>query len=438
MTKTRFNLPRGMRDIEYMEMAKRRWVEERIQEVLTRYGFMIVEPSPIEDLATLEAKCGPSIRDEIYWFEDKAGRKQGLRFDLTVGLARMAASHQEWFLPLKLSAYSNMWRYDEPQHARYRCFYQWDAEIFGAANVEADAEIIALSLDIMENLGLKNTRAHISNRKLIEGYLKHLNLENGEPMDAAFRAVDKISKQPADKVLSELIASGLAKKAADELLSFITNKGEASKVLENLPPQVLMDERIKAAVDRLRQLFNILETLGMGRRCLLDSSIVRGISYYDGMVFEVFDEGCRDIGAVVGGGRFDELCAIYGRDIPGVGAAGGIERIMLALEKTNILPSTTQAPTVFVAAVDDSVRDETWRITRKLRNQGIPTDIDLKQRSFTKQLEYANALGVAYTVIVGPRELQKGLVKVKDMKRRVENEVPLDKLETQVTPRSVD
>ena len=162
-----FVLPRGIRDIEPDEMAKRNWVYERIRDVFRRYAFQEMEPATLEELRTLEAKSGPAIKDEIYWFNDKAGRSIGLRFDLTVGMARMVAGRSDLPEPMKLAAIGGNWRYDEPQFGRYRYFTQWDAEIFGSDDPAADAEVISLSMDILNNVGLREFEVRISNRKVI-------------------------------------------------------------------------------------------------------------------------------------------------------------------------------------------------------------------------------------------------------------------------------
>ena len=158
-----FSLPRGMKDIDPEEMSRRIWLYDKIREIVLRYGFQLVEPSTIENLETLEAKSGPAIRNEIYWFKDKAERSLGLRFDLTVGLTRMIASRTDLPEPIKYATIGGNWRYDEPQFGRYRYFTQWDVEIFGSASPSADAEVICVGADILENVGLKNFKIKISN-----------------------------------------------------------------------------------------------------------------------------------------------------------------------------------------------------------------------------------------------------------------------------------
>ena len=432
MSKPSFAIPRGMKDIDREEMAKRLWVEDRILEVLRTYGFQLVEPSPIESLETLEAKCGPAIKDEIYWFEDKAGRKQGLRFDLTVGLSRMVATDTFLPMPLKVCALSNMWRYDEPQFGRYRCFYQWDAEIFGSPEVEADGEAISLSIDTLKNLGLSTVSARINSRKLIEGFLKLNGINTQTQLESALRTIDKFRKLPEKELRAEFEKIGISKVTTERILELASIQGPPEKVLAEIPLNVKNHESAAKGLEDLNRLVDILGAFGKLGQCLYDMSIVRGIGYYDGIVFEVYENKDSQIGAVVGGGRFDGLCKTFGRDIPATGAAGGIERIILALEKAGVLPNLNQAPKVFVATVDDSVLAEAWKIVGQLRSAGISADFDLKKRSLSRQLEFANTLGVSFTIILGPRELQKRTAKLRDMRSRREKEVELTKIADEI------
>jgi histidyl-tRNA synthetase len=419
-----FTTPRGMRDIDQVEMAYRSWMYQKIQGTLRLYGFQMVEPTAVENLATLEAKAGPDIRKEIYWFEDKAGRRLGLRFDLTVGITRMVANRLELPEPIKLCAISEMWRYDEPQFGRYRNFSQWDAEIYGASGQEADAEVICLGMDILESLGLSDYEVRISNRKLTEGFLKARGLRSKEKIEAAIRVIDKLGKLSSEQVMVELRAVGLQEDLVQQIMEFANLKGRPDKVLSESPSR--LEDEGRKGLEELSKLADILETFDKIERCIYDFRIVRGIGYYDGIVFEAYDRVGEDIGAIFAGGRYDGLCRIYGkRDMPATGVAGGVERIMISMERANLLPKISQAPTVFVVAVNDAARRGCWNITRQLRRMGVPADFDLKGRTLDKQLEYADSIGIPYTIIIGQRELERGVVKLRDMAQRVEKELTL-------------
>ena len=429
-----FTLPRGIRDIEPDELAKRNWVYERIRDVFRRYAFQEMEPATLEELRTLEAKSGPAIKDEIYWFNDKAGRSIGLRFDLTVGMARMVAGRSDLPEPIKFASIGGNWRYDEPQFGRYRYFTQWDAEIFGSDDPTADAEIISLSMDILSNVGLKEFEVRISNRKVIQGFVESLGLRTQEKIEAVFRITDKSHKISSEAAKTELRSEGLETTIADSLVEFTSIQGKPAEVLDKISEVQTRNEEAKLGYGQLDQLADALRGFGKLDRCLFDMSVVRGIGYYDGIVFEAFDKGGEDVGAILGGGRYDKLCAIYGkRSIPATGVAGGIERLLISLERAGVFPKLTQVGTVYVAAVNDQVRQQTYAIAARLRNLGIPSDIDVKRKSLGKQLEYANSLGIPYALIVGPQEIESGRFKLRDMKKRTEDTLTLDEIISRVS-----
>jgi len=423
-----FSLPRGMKDINSEEMTRRLWLYDKIREVVARYGFQLVEPSTIENLETLEAKSGPAIRNEIYWFKDKSERDLGLRFDLTVGLTRMVTSRTDLPEPIKYATIGGNWRYDEPQFGRYRYFTQWDIEIFGAASPAADAEVICVGADIMQNVGLKNFKIRISNRKLTEAYLNQLGLPSGEKLDQTLRIIDKIRKITREEVEKEFIASGIDSSTVEKILDFVSISGAPKDVLQRLVTIDFREDKAKLAIDELKLLAESLEACGRTEICTYDLSIVRGIGYYDGIVFEGYDQA-EEVGAVFGGGRYDGLCKIFGkRDIPATGVAGGVERLMISLEKANLFPKTKPVAKVFIATIQADANLEAAKLATQLREKNIPTQTDLKERSLSKQLEYVNANGIPYMIVLGRRELESRVVKIKNMSTREEVETPLDEV----------
>ena len=424
-----FSLPRGMKDTEAEEMNRRLWVYDKIREVVRRYGFQMVEPTTIENLKTLEAKSGPAIRDQIYWFEDKAGRGLGLRFDLTVGLARMVAGRSDIPEPIKFAAIGGNWRYEEPQFGRYRYFTQWDVEIFGSASPVADAEAICVGADILSNVGLKDYLIRIGNRKLSEAYLKQLGISSQTQLEQSLRIIDKIRKESRQQLVTEFNAINVAGHVVDEIFSYISLNGPSSKVLESLAAFKFQDELALKGVEELTTLADALSASRRSSSCILDLSIVRGIGYYDGIVFEGFDKEGEDVGSIFGGGRYDKLCKVYGkRDIPATGVAGGIERLMISLERANLFPKNRPTAQLYIATVQEGLRNEAIRLSQKLRDNGISAEIDLKGRPLGKQFEYANSLQIPYIIVLGPKELESKVVRVRNMATGAETEVPIPDL----------
>ena len=429
MSSNGFTLPRGMRDTEPEEMVRRLWLYDKIREVVSRYGFRMVEPTTIENLKTLEAKSGTGIRDEIYWFKDKAGRSLGLRFDLTVGLARMIANRTDLPAPIKFATIGGNWRYDEPQFARYRYFTQWDIEIFGSESPLADAEVICVGSDILVNAGLKDFLVRISNRKLAESYLKQLGIRPGEKLEQCLRIIDKMRKESRERLNKDFTALKIKEGTVEEIFSYISINGSPKAVLDKLASFSFTGPEAKTGVEELEMLSDALAAYGRLDRCIYDMSIVRGIGYYDGIVFEAFDKEGEDVGSIFGGGRYDKLCKIYGkRDIPATGVAGGIERLMISLERANLYPKTQLGAKVFVATVREESRLEAVRVAESLRANGIAAEFDLMGRSLSKQLDYANAAKIPYLIVLGPQEIQSKVVKVKEMATGTEMAVPVAEL----------
>lgn len=428
-----FSVPRGMRDIWPEEAAKRVWVAEKVRGVLSKYGFRIVEPSPVEALETLEAKSGPEIREQVYWFKDKAGRNIGLRFDLTVGMTRMVANRFDLAEPIKVGCVGGMWRYEEPQFARYRYFSQWDVEVYGVAEPWADAEIVAVGSEILESVGLADFEVRLSNRKLVEGFLRSLGPRSQAELERIMRVIDKLGRIVPGEAERDLSKAGLSSGNVGEVLRFCSVRGKPKDVLPGLEKGLPENELVRQGFRELAGTVDALGPLGRLSKAVVDLGVVRGIGYYDGMVFEAYDQAGADLGSIFGGGRFDKLCRVYGkRDMPATGVAGGIERLMLSLERKKLFPEVEQRVQVFVATVNEKVRGEAVRVVQVLRGSGVRADYDLKNRSLPRQLQYADGLGVRLSVILGPRELQEGKVRLKDMKAGTERDVSLSAVADEV------
>jgi histidyl-tRNA synthetase len=413
------DLPRGMKDFENIEMQKIEYIREKFLSTSKIFGFELMEPSPIELMSVIEAKSGTTIRDDVYFFNDKGDREVSLRFDFTVGLTRYIAGQKSMKLPAKISAFGGVWRYDEPQKGRYRFFHQWDIEIFGKQNNETDAEIIEFTSKFFSNLGLENIILSISHRKIVQSYVSSI-FESDKPelISDIFRAIDKIQKKSKQEIITEYEKKGYAKEKLEKIIEFSKLKGtpeEISKILdvtqfENWSELTMLFESLKN-----RNVNNIQ----------IDFGIVRGLDYYSGVVFEAFDK-TFNIGALVGGGRYDNLPAVFGRnDIGATGVAGGVERIMLALENQN---STFKIKDdrISVLYVNEEMKSNAIKITSLLRENSIPTDIDLSDKSLKKQMEQST--NSKFVIIVGPDEFLKNMVVVRNMSDRNESQILIPEL----------
>lgn len=392
----KLELPRGLRDIEPQEFNKMEWLREKFIETLRLFGFNKMEPSPLENLSTLETKSGPSIVEEIYYFKDKAQRDLGLRFDLTVGISRYVASRRDLEFPIKIGAFSGVWRYDEPQHGRYRWFYQWDSEIYGKPRTESDAEIIELSTTYFEKVGLKDVRVEINDRKIVEEYITEiLGVREEETVNELLRMLDKTTKKSENEILNEYTSKGFAEEKVRKVLSIGKISGEPGYTLSQL------DKLHLKKTDDLKNIIKELDARGI-KNFHINLGIVRGIDYYSGIVYE-FYEGSLSKLAIAGGGRYDKLMQVFGRsDISATGVAGGVERLMMVLEQKEIL-SNTKKKEIFVAYATEDLKHKAQKIAAELRRIGYPAETDLYSRDLRKQFSYASK-HCGYTIIVAPKE----------------------------------
>lgn len=419
-----FQPPKGMKDIMPDEMSKRKRMYDKIRKVLDSRGYRELEPSALEDFKTLSAKSGEDIKNEIYCFRDKGGRELGLRFDLTVGLARIAATNPITF-PWKVYCISEMWRYDNPQFGRFRSFWQWDIEIFGSNQVTADAEIIAAGVEILKSIGLSDFEVRISDRMIVEGILEFLGVKKAQVEDA-MRTIDKAFKLTKKEIIGEFEKNGILE--GEKILASVARRGKPKKILAGLKKDFPGNEKINVGLSRLEKLFEALEASGIYDLCRLDLSVVRGLGYYTGIVFEAVDAKTPELGSLFGGGRYDNLAGIYGRGMPACGVAGGIERTMAALQKRNIFPSKTEGVQYFVAAVNDSVRGEAQKIAQKLLLKGKSAESDIMGKNLRGQFEYADKIGAKKVIIIGPKELAEGKVRVRNLKSGEEVECKLEEI----------
>ena len=401
------------------EMIKIEYVRQIFLETSKAFRFNLIEPSPIELLSVLEAKSGPSIRDEIYQFKDKGDREVALRFDFTVGLTRYATSQKNLKLPAKFSSFGGVWRYDEPQKGRYRFFHQWNIETFGNLNVEHDAELIEFTSIFFANLRLQNISIEINHRKLVESYINQIFESNDTTLlHDIFRAVDKVQKKSKDEILQEYKQKGHSPEKLEKILEFSNLKGTPSEIEQSFDTSSL------DGWNELCNLYGSLKNRGTDN-IRINFGIVRGLDYYSGIVFEAFDT-TSDLGALVGGGRYDSLPKVFGRDDLGAtGVAGGVERIILRLDEQGI-SCTPSSDTISVLYVNDELKSLAINCASKLRQLGISVNIDLTAKPLKKQMEMSS--NSKFCVIFAPKEFSEKQVVLRNMTDRTEKQISLDEL----------
>jgi len=407
----RLETPPGTRDFLPHEMVKRQEVIDKIRASFESYGFSPSETPAFEYAELLEGKYGEEEK-LIYKFEDMGGRKLALRYDLTVPLVRVVAMNQ-LTMPYKRYCISRVWRFDRPQKGRFREFWQCDVDIVGVSDMNADAEIISCAIDAFEALGLKGFKFKVNNRKVLDELLAKIGISKDREL-AVFRALDKLEKLGEKEVRKEL------KEIPEDKLDGLMNALKI-KSLEEIEKLLGETEGVK----EMRRLFKLIEEYGKGVD--LDLSMVRGLDYYTGPIFEV---ALGDYGSIAGGGRYDKIIGKISEkeDVPAVGISLGIERIIEVMREKNLLSKRKSSAKVYVLRADSESEDTAVRIMQKLRRSGFATVGDLLGRNFSNQMKYADKLGVEKIVIVGKKDLADGNVTVRDMESGDQAIVPKDKV----------
>jgi histidyl-tRNA synthetase len=399
----KLDLPRGMRDLQYEELKDISHLRDKFAETAQIFDFKQIEPSTLELLSTLEAKSGPSIIDETYSFTDKGGRNIALRFDLTIGLSRFVSMRRDLKLPAKLSSFGGVWRYDEPQLGRYRYFHQWDIEIFGSPEVDADAEIIEFVSFFLKRLGIDFVIA-INHRSILEEYLtRTLEISDKNTVNEMMRAIDKLAKKNTDQIVDEykqkLDSANLRK-----FIDFVSFNG--------MPEKILKDSKV-GEFESSKVLVELVDSLKSRQvsNLTIDFRIVRGLDYYSGIVFEAKGQTAQ-IGSLVGGGRYDRLTEAFGRkDLFATGAAGGVERILVAIKDK--LFGKVEKPLIYVAYNTKQEKLYAIELVSKLRNLGYTTDYDINGRTISKQFHEAALKKAAAIITSSLDEYKKGIVTIK-------------------------
>ena len=396
------DLPRGMRDLQYEELRNISFIKEKFQETVEIFDFNQIEPSTLELQSTLEAKIGPSIIEETYSFTDKGGRNIALRFDLTIGLSRFVSMRRDLKLPVKLSSFGGVWRYDEPQLGRYRYFHQWDIEIFGSAEVDADAEVIEFVSFFLRKLGI-NFIIAINHRSILEEYLaKFLGITDKIVLSEMLRAIDKLSKKSSNQIINEYNQK-LDSNNLQNFIQFVSFDGSPEKLLDY--------DKVKdfQSLDTILNLFDSLKSRTV-KNAIVDFRIVRGLDYYSGLVFEA-KEPTSQIGSLVGGGRYDKLTEAFGRkELYATGAAGGVERILAAIkDKVKI----AKKPLIYVAYGSRQEKTHALEIVSILRDLDYSVDYDINGRSIAKQFHEASLKNAFAIIIINRDEFKKGFVTIK-------------------------
>lgn len=411
----------GFRDFFPEEMRRRTYILGVWREVAGRYGFEEYDGPPLEPLEIYTRKSGEEIVSQLYRFEDQGGREVALRPEMTPTFARMVGARAGGLpKPIRWFSVPQLFRYERPQKGRLREHFQLNMDIVGETDEAADAEIIAAAIDVLRAFGLTadDVIVRLSDRRVIAARLRELGAADAE-IPAILSAIDRIDKQDEAETKRRLREAGLSEDAAERVLALTT---------ENPQLDAFTVAEADEAAGRLRRVIDRLEAIGLGDFVQFDPLLVRGLAYYTGTVFEIWDRS-GEFRAICGGGRYDDLlAALGGPDLPALGFGMGDVVLGELLEARGLLPEHPTAIEDFVVCVTPAERPIGLRAAHALRDAGRRVAYDLSERSVGRQFKAANQLGAQRAIVIGPDEAAAGEALVRDLATGDEKKVGLDEL----------
>lgn len=410
---------KGTRDFYPEDMAIRRWIYQKMQEVSELYGYVEFDGPFLERIDLYAAKSGEElVKEQAFVFPDRGGDLITLRPELTPSLARMIAQRQKQLVfPQRWWSFGPFWRYERPQKGRTREFFQWNVDMLGSDAPESDAELIAVCATFFQKVGLSpdQVKIFVNNRALMDIVLKRLGIEPALK-SSVFRLIDRRDKLSKQEWGEYAIKLGLDQSQYESLIS------------------VLNDKNLWQESDSLKTIFLLLEKMQLKDYVTFDPQIVRGLDYYTGVVFEARDMD-KEGRAILGGGHYGNLVGDVGGDVlPGVGFAMGDVMLRLVLEKYDCLPkSPNTSAKVLVSVFNETLFSDSLEIANKLRNANIPTVFINEPTKLQKQFKYADRIGVPIVLVLGPDEKNNGQITIKNLKTRDQKNIDQKELISYIT-----
>lgn len=422
-----------MRDILPADAHKMRHVEWVARDVSKLYGYEEIITPVLESYDLLAAKTSEEIRERMYKFEDLGGRKVAMRPEFTASVARLVVNKlKNEPKPMRLFSTGSLYRYDEPQYGRFREFWQANFELFGSTRPEADAEILILTNNILKKLELKNYRFKVGHTGILRGILTQEGLDDQQQNNVR-QLLDKKEWTDALTVAEQAGISENGLKVLQRLLEISSE--DPFEVLTKIRKAIQDYTDAISAIENLQKIVELVRDSGEQLKIQIEAGFARGLEYYTGMIFEVYVPGL-DI-AIGGGGRYDKLIELFGGDpIPAVGVAQGIDRIILALTKQKASPEVQKQKTAAVIVVKPVCMGDALKICAMLRNNGVFVELAVMGRSIRSALSDANRRNAGYAVIVGPKELEKNSVVLKDMTKNEQRTITINSLVQEILEES--
>jgi histidyl-tRNA synthetase len=413
----------GFREFYPADLALRTHIFRTWRTVAARYGFEEYDGPPLEPLELYTAKSGDEIVGQLYNFGDKGGRDVAMRPEMTPTLARMVAARANGLKkPIRWFAIPQLFRYERQQRGRLREHFQLNCDLIGEPGPLGDAEIIALAIDVMRAFGLgpADVRVRLSDRRVLRALLLGAGVAEPE-LAAAYQAVDKIERFDRAALVEQLGSAGVGAGAIERVFEIATLRGlpAVESALARVPEG-------GAAGAPLRRVVEALGAMGLGEFVEVDLSIVRGLAYYTGTVFELFDAG-RTLRAICGGGRYDGLLeALGGVDLPALGFGMGDVVLAELLRDRGLVPTEASSIDVFLAGVTEEDLPFVLALAHEVRDAGLRAEYALGAQAVGKQLKLADARNARFAVVIGPDDRARGEVMLKDLRAKGQEAVPRD------------
>lgn len=424
---------KGFYDRYSSEFSSWRNVIDTVEQTAKDFGFREIDTPAVERTRLYEVKSGEELLDQTYTFEDRGERRVTLTPEQTPTRARMIQERKDLNTPVKWVDTSKRWRYENVQKGRDREFFQTDIDIFDIESVAADAEVIACAATIYRRLGVEDqVEFLINDRNLLESLLEANGIQNTVEVMQVIDDKEKLSTREFTEALDDRGVNGAAADQVDQLTSI---RGPIRDTVSELREKAPDDEKTVDAINRMADLADALESYGVASMCRLDLSIVRGLAYYTGLVFEAFDNK-GELRALFGGGRYDDLVGLFGdREVPAVGFAFGYSTTRELLKREGKWPEEAVSTDVFVANVSESVRDEALDLATQLRQSNLVVETDLADRGLSAQFRYGDNINASWAVVVGERDLANDEVTLRDMESGDEEQVAVDEVVESLTKR---
>ena len=446
------SIPKGTRDFNPEQVAKRNYIISTIKNSFERFGFQPIETPSFENSETLMGKYGEegdrlifkilnsgdylSKVDETLYSEKNSNKitskisEKALRYDLTVPFARYVVQHQnDIVFPFKRYQVQPVWRADRPQKGRFREFYQCDADVVGSKSLWQEVEFVQLYDEVFTNLSLKDVTIKINNRKILSGIAEVIGAK--EKLIDFTVALDKLDKIGEEKVKSEMLTKGIPQEGIQKLQPLFSLSGEFNSQIASLKAILSTSEEGLKGIEELEFIDNAITTLGLKSAKLeLDVTLARGLNYYTGAIFEVAAPKGVQMGSIGGGGRYDDLTGIFGlKDVSGVGISFGLDRIYLVLEELNLFPETVSNK-VEVLFINFGEKEGLYSLQaiKELRNNGINAELYPDNAKMKKQMTYANRKEIPFVVLVGETELNSNSYTLKNMSSGEQSQLSLKEL----------